>query len=880
MKAKAKAYYYRGRLLIEGAQPVRCSKEKLRSEVEPGDCVVFGLGKEFLDCLELAKIALPRVRIREIKDIASALGVEEEKTPVETLKCVWLELVARVEKLHPGARSALAWLAAPFRTPLGALLRGLHSGEAQETMAELFPKEPKLTRYRPEEEEGREPVPLGNPEIESVFSPGGDLSRALGDYEERPQQLRMALEVARAFNEGLALMVEAGTGVGKSMAYLVPAAQWVAKNGGHVVVSTNTKNLQAQLFYKDLPLVEGALGRELSRAVVKGRRNYLCLRRFFYILREAPRELRGDDRWAVLQAVVWASRTRSGEFDELARPEEVHTAQLSSSGDECRGRSCAYFDQCFVRKARGRALQAEIVICNHALFFAELRIDSAALPPHDCVVFDEAHNLEDVATEHLATRVNRPRIYRVLNRLFRAGPRGGPGTGLYAALRHYANGSIESKAPELAGLIRGEVERAAKAVREMLPPMDEFFHAVAALLMRARGERLRVRPEGLPRGWEHVVRGKESLSKATEKLISASKKLDERLKDLGKDVFSYAPEFRRELGAQIEQLEALLTDLAVVVALENEEYVYWLEGTNLERAWCEACSAPVDVSDLLQTQVFQEKRTAVLTSATLTVMDSFDFLATRLGVKDLEGRFATMQAGTPFDFENQVLTLAAAFLPPPNAEGFTESLARLLVGVFKAAGGRSLALFTSHAMLRDILARVEPGLKAAGLTTLAQGRDGTRAALLETLARGEGVVLLGTASFWEGVDVKGEALSCLVLARLPFQVYTDPIFEARRELVTARGGNDFYDYSVPCAVLKLRQGFGRLIRSKSDRGVVLITDSRILKKSYGRVFIQSLPAGLQVPPDERSTAEAVKAFLERGVSMEFTQMQEEEWSDC
>jgi ATP-dependent DNA helicase DinG len=341
---------------------------------------------------------------------------------------------------------------------------------------------------------------------------------------------------------------------------------------------------------------------------------------------------------------------------------------------------------------------------------------------------------------------------------------------------------------------------------------------------------------------------------------------------------AHAPEFRRELGAQIEQLEGLLNDLETVVALADEEYVYWLEGTNLERAWCEACSAPIDISDLLRTQVFERKRTVVLTSATLAVADSFDFLGERLGVKDLDERFASMEAGTPFDFENQVLALATPFLPPPNSDGFTESLARLLAGVFEAAGGRSLVLFTSYAMLKDVLARIEPELKRSGLTVIAQGRDGSRQLLLETLAGGERVVLFGTSSFWEGVDVKGEALSCLVLARLPFQVYTDPVFEARRELISAGGGNDFYDYSVPCAVLKLKQGFGRLIRSKTDRGVVLIADSRILKKSYGRVFLRSLPSRLRVAPDERSTIEAVGAFLEREVTLELPCVEEEEWA--
>ena len=878
MEIEQKAYYYRGWLLVDGARPVRCRREELRSKVEARSCVVFGLGDEFLDCLELAKILLPSTRIRTLKGLARALRVKG-RTGAETLRAVWLRLAKFPEKLHPGARSAVAWLASPFMTPLGAFFRGLDSDAAQETMAELFPKEPGLTRYRPEEKEVREPLPLERSDVEPVFSPGGALSKALADYEERPEQARMAVEVARAFNEGLTLMVEAGTGVGKSMAYLVPAAKWVVRNGGHVVVSTNTKNLQAQLFEKDLPLVEKALGAKLSRAVVKGRLNYLCLRRLFYLLREAPRELLREDRWGMLQAVVWASRTRSGEFDELARPEELPLSKLSSSGDECAGRGCTHFDRCFVRKARGRALQAQVVVCNHALFFTELNVDSTALPPHDCVIFDEAHNLEDVATDHLAVRVNRPRIYRVLNRLFRTGGRGGPGTGLFASLHHHIAGSIQSNDPNLADLLRLDVEKAAKAVQEMLPPMNEFFNAVAGSLTRARGEKLRVRPESPPRGWESILRGKEALAKATRRLISASKKVDGRLRELGRRGFAHAPapEFRRELGAQLEGLEKLLDDVEFVVGAEKEEYVYWLEGTNLERAWCDACAAPIDVSGLLRTQVFEEKRTAVLTSATLTVADSFEFLAARLGVDGLGERFASMQAGTPFDFEAQVLPLAAPFLPPPNSTSFTERLARLLVGVFEAAGGRSLVLFTSYQMLKGVLERVEPELEGAGLTAIAQGRDGSREVLLDALARGERVVLFGTSSFWEGVDVKGEALSCLVVARLPFQVHTDPVFEARREFIAAGGGNEFYDYSVPCAVLKFKQGFGRLIRSKSDRGVVLVADSRLLKKAYGRVFLQSLPASFRIPPDEVSTAEAVRAFLERGVTLELPRAEVGGW---
>jgi DNA polymerase-3 subunit epsilon/ATP-dependent DNA helicase DinG len=699
--------------------------------------------------------------------------------------------------------------------------------------------------------------PLDAATIASFFAPDGVLSRHFATYEQRAQQVQMAQGVTQAFNTSDMLVVEAGTGTGKSMAYLVPAVLFALQRGERVVVSTNTINLQDQLFAKDIPDIQRmlentqtlAVGNShaeqpsaeaeappLRAALLKGRSNYLCLRRYKTLRRDD--QLQPHEARALLKVHFWLPTTTTGDRAELplVELEQAAWGKMNVTPDTCTGSRCPDFRDCFFFRARKQAEAAHIVVVNHALLLADLVSESNVLPQYDHLVLDEAHNLEEVATEQFSFRLDQVTLLQFLDSLFQSGGAqtvSGLLSEYQVSFRESAATQAErDKADQIAEAIRPPVERARQATYDFFNHVQAFVgeevssrSSYDTRLRLTRG--VRQKPE-----WATLATAWENLNLALTQIGDGLGKFETLLLELEHaDLLDYD-----ELRLRVEWLKRTCTDIRVqtgYIIAGNDEMICWIALDQM-RNTLTLNAAPLDVSELLRTQLFAEKQTSVLTSATLSINETFEFIKNRLGLYEPE----EMYLDSPFDYQQQALVFIPDDIPDPNQPGYQQSVEDTLLSLGIATGGRTLALFTASNALRQTHARIQEELEDHNITVLGQGIDGTRRALLEQFKAWPRTVLLGTNSFWEGIDVVGDALSVLVIAKLPFQVPSDPIFAARSELFR----EPFMEYAVPQSILRFKQGFGRLIRSKEDRGIVVILDKRLISKRYGQQFLQSLPA--------------------------------------
>jgi ATP-dependent DNA helicase DinG len=595
--------------------------------------------------------------------------------------------------------------------------------------------------------------------MHEAFAPGGALAATLAGFEARPEQAVLAEAVEQALETGEHLVAEAGTGTGKSLAYLLPALA----SGRRVVVATATKALQEQLLAKDVPAAAAALGREVRVAVLKGRQNYVCrkqLQSFGPMLLRDPRD---EETYEILRP--WLDETDTGDRAELPlEPSEALWAELAVGADRCAGRRCPFLSTCFAEAARTRAGEAELVIANHALYFADIAADGGVLPEHDAVVFDEAHRLEETAATWLGGRVSRAGLRRLSADVERACREAGENFPARAVDR------IEQAGERLLRAVAPHSGR--RRLREI--PVESALVLIDALA--ALADALEGRAEGL-----------DQLSRRT--LVVAA------------------------------QVEACLEPGEL-------ERVVWAEPDAV--AW-----APVDVSSQLREKLWSEGPTAILVSATLTTGEDARFVRRRLGLDHAR----ELVVGSPFDFREQALLYVPGSMPDPRAEGFTERVADEVVSLLSLSRGRALVLTSSYRALDVLRARI---VGRVPYDVLVQG-DAPRERLLDRFREDVDSVLLATSTFWQGIDVPGESLSLLVIDKLPFSAPGDPLHEARCEAVEAGGGDWFRDFALPTAMLQLRQGFGRLIRSHDDHGVVAILDPRLRTKPYGRAFLKALP---------------------------------------
>jgi ATP-dependent DNA helicase DinG len=605
--------------------------------------------------------------------------------------------------------------------------------------------------------------------MKDFFSPKGLLSRKLEDYEPRPSQERMAEIVTQALEGRHHAIVEAGTGTGKTLAYLAPALM----HGQRLMVSTGTKALQDQIFYKDIPLLERILDREIRAAYLKGRNNYLCKLKLHTSQEDGlftPLEL---DNYGEIKA--WAGKTETGdraELDGISDDDELW-ARLDARRDRCLGSRCEEFESCFLTLMRQKAMEADIVVVNHHLFFADLAIRGSEmaqiLPDYTAVIFDEAHELEDIATGYFGFHVSN---YRLQELLFDA-----------RSLAHQVEIQIEGP---LNALSRASDHFFGRFLllrdgRHPLPELDDIDPLINELSELRRCFKKQLDASG---EWENLARRSGELS----------------------------------------------SELKVFKNGNPDNYVSWLDRRG-RGVFLEAC--PIDVSPLLRENLFEKVPTCVLTSATLTVGGSTAYMQSRIGLRDVQGETLS----TEFDFQKQAALYIPADLPDYRSAEYLGKASDEIENILAISRGRAFVLFTSYQQMQACYKILAPRLP---YPTLLQGRT-SRSRLLEEFRNKENAVLFATSSFWQGIDVKGDALSCVIVDKLPFQVPSDPLVQARIHQIETDGGNAFSDYQVPAAILRLKQGFGRLIRSRTDRGILAILDSRLRTKGYGKLFLASLP---------------------------------------
>lgn len=853
--------------------------------------VGVGLANPVFDTAELSRVALPLAKNHRLATLVRQMGVALERhhrAEDDARACgfVFAGLLRRIERMDPGLLRFICGIGEPAGWSLASLFRSqLDAREAEGAQAApvtewIRPFPGQLHRERPEPST-REPHAADSELIAEILGPGGLIADAFPGYESRPQQLKMAEAVTDALGSGRHLLVEAGTGTGKSLAYLVPAFAWAKRNGEKVAISTHTINLQEQLWEKDIPFLQEALqGTELegvTAALVKGRPNYICLRKWEEEATGADFLTSPEERGFQIRLAAWLAETETGDKAELnlAGEPERYWLNVMSETETCLGPKCKWFrNHCFAYRARRRAADADILVVNHALVFADINSGNEILPPFRHLIVDEAHHLEDVATQNLGINLDNRELSYALTHLVRSA-----GQGYLFQLRRRLGREQRIPARPPVGMPSDDfLERLIDLTFAVRGATDELFRSVADLV-EGRSGSVEDDGAGALRLVPSVRTGSawEAVDAARGNAVLRLRQLGQGLSGLAEALELLEPPIRDRESLQVEltrEASALMTaakQIDTVLLEPSPDDVVWVEaGPRRENQRITLRSAPIDVGKVLKPKLFGRLRSAVLTSATLSVGGEFEHLKHRLGLADLPPeRLATGIMTSPFAYRQQALLCVPEDLPNPKVSGereYTRAVERFLREYLVRAGGQTLVLFTSHRQLRQIYSGLKDDLEGEGLFLLGQGLDGSRGRLVEEFKSAERAVLFGSSSFWEGVDIPGAGLTSVVLVRLPFTPPGDPVMEARTEDLERRGLSSFRHLSLPQAVIRFKQGFGRLIRTKSDRGVVIVLDNRISSRQtrYGSQFVRSLPG----PSLFSGTSEEVMIRAVQWVKME------------
>jgi ATP-dependent DNA helicase DinG len=807
------------------------------------------MANEALDTYEMASVLMPNAGRYNLGALGKALGIPLPATHralddarvtrgvylnlLEELMQMPLHLLAEIVRLGEGADWGGLWT---FRQALRARTREIVSADKvrHAYQGPLFdhvdtrPAQP----LRPLEN----PIPLDPAEAASVLEHGGAFSRLFPNFEHRPQQVEMLRAVAEALSDGHHLLVEAGTGTGKSMAYLTPAAMYATQNNTRVVISTNTINLQDQLINKDIPDLRNALGLDLRAAVLKGRSNYLCPRRLESMRRRGAQT--ADEIRVIAKVLVWLNGTTTGDRSELnlnGPAEREVWMRLSAEDEGCSTENCIKHTggACPFHRARQAAQTAHLLIVNHALLLADVSTGNRVLPDYQMLIIDEAHHLEDATTSALSFRVTQWDVDRLLREL------GGPKAGALGWLMDAAQDALSpgdyAALDHMVQTVTDQAFRFESLSREFFTSLDQF------LLEQREGrpvgsyshqERILPATRTAP-AWVDVERAWEECTLTLKPMLDELGKIQRGLGEIVDDLAEEDQELFGSISNLFRRFAELFENIEALVFKADAQKIYWVE-VNSSGYRLALNAAPLHIGPLMERYLWHEKTAVILTSATLTAAGEFDYLRGRLYAEDAY----ELSLGSPFDYESSALLYIADDIPEPaDRHGHQRSVEMGLINLCRATGGRTLALFTSYDQLKRTSSAIAPVLARDDIIVYEQGEGASAHSLLETFRTTDRAVLLGTRAFWEGVDVPGDALSVLVIVKLPFDVPTDPIIAARSETFE----DPFNQYSLPEAILRFRQGFGRLIRTQFDRGVVAILDKRILTKRYGKLFIESLP---------------------------------------
>ncbi|MBN6188641.1 ATP-dependent DNA helicase DinG [Aneurinibacillus sp. BA2021] len=812
-----------------------------------------------LDTVELSRLLLPAQEGYRLSDLSVGLDIAHERphqadSDAEATAYILLHLLERLEALPLVTLQHLQRLSRPFHSDVTTLLSDIEQKKIRagtyepagdlEVIHQIC-----LKKRRAVEKESGRPVEETmdfSAFVESLFGEQGSLKEWMPGFELRPAQVTMMKQVYDSFASSRHLIVEAGTGTGKSLAYLIPAIFWAKEQEEPVVISTHTIQLQEQMYTRDLPLMQAIFGDDAPRiSILKGRNNYLCLRKFSHSIQEEHDNY--DVQLSKSQMLVWLTETETGDVEEISLPSGGQTfwKQVQSDANSCLNRQCPWFSRCYYHQARRKAQQAEVIVTNHSLLFTDMNSEHRILPAYNYAVIDEAHHFDDVASRHLGDTISSHQLEGMLHRLH---PDRGPGLleEVEEAVRGWSTASYEEVKHTIETSYQ-QIREGKEAVREMYNLLYQWSHQRAKEGEELGHTVMRYRQENLQNRMGRAV--VSAVRNSVDLLLVIGKKLEAVHADIhGEDVPIGMKGLLTDLNGVMNDCLHYASLLHDMLLTEDEDYVYWVElDTRSTRKSLFLQRVPIDVSVPLRERFFDKKESIILTSATLSVNSSFAYATERFGLSDLlkDKSIDTAVLASPFDYKKQTLVCIPSEIP--NIKGamegqFASALIDSLAQVAMATKGRMLVLFTSYAMLRSVYEPLKEKLKEAEITVLGHGMDSSsRSKLTKQFRSLPASVLLGTSSFWEGVDIPGEALSCLAIVRLPFVPPNHPLVEARNQQLEEQKKNAFMQLSVPQAVIRFKQGFGRLVRTSTDRGVVLIYDRRVIDARYGKVFLQSLP---------------------------------------
>jgi ATP-dependent DNA helicase DinG len=840
------------------------------------------LSNPAVDTFELAGILVPHAARYSLTKLGELFGLpnlcsHRALDDALATKDLFVALLEHASGLPRAILQELNRLAARVDWSLKEVFRDIERGLSrtafrggigQQLAAQLAAREDALGPLFAVEQEEEELVRAARPraldidELAAMLEENGLFARQFPGFEYRPEQVEMLRAVAYAFNERQHLMVEAGTGTGKSIAYLLPAAAFAHLNGERVVISTNTINLQDQLFLKDIPDLQRLLPFEFRAVVLKGRSNYLCQRRLEGVRQAGVSST--EEMRMLAKVLVWVPSTQTGERGELFMPDRAEQAlwsRISAESDTCTLDRCRFRERgrCFFYRARRAAERAHIVVVNHALLLSDVAVDNRVLPDYRYLIVDEAHHLEDNVTRQLSFQADQRTVERILNDLARP-----------VGVRRYAGflGEVLARCrgvvpPETWAALEGHVQGLQRNVEASLTGLYSFFTILGDFLREHSPQRgdydqrlrltsaLRIQP-----AWSDVEIAWDNLAAQLHPILADLESLCGGLAELdgaaGCGDITDLEGLIQDCTGYLSRLTEVRDQLNACITAPSADGIYWASvSTREDRVSLHA--APLHVGRLVQKHLLYPKEAVILTSATLTTDNRFDFMRERLHTWEAD----ELTVGSPFDYARSTLVYIPTDIPEPNQPYYQKQIDQALIALCRATGGRTLVLFTSYYQLRNTAQAITLPLADDGIVVYQQGAGISRAQLLENFRTTPRSVLMGTRSFWEGVDVVGEALSVLVITRLPFSVPDDPIFAARAESFD----NPFAEYAIPETILRFRQGFGRLIRTKTDRGVVAILDKRVLTKSYGPMFLNSLPGCKTVRATVIKLPEAARRWL-------------------